>query len=186
VAARVKASKPKIVAPTTKKRSAPKRRPPKGVMPPALVAHQWRPGQSANPGGRPQKANEVAILARSYTLDAIQTLATLMLDPEVKPRDRAYCADIILDRGVGKAPLTVKLDVDDEAALALTRGERQAAVQDIDRVKQIVQILAAAGALDQVIDQARKPTHEALREDAVEVEYQAVVDGPITSTRVTG
>src|SRR5271167_919365 len=143
---RVKMSTPKINPPSKHKRSAPKRPPPKGVVPPQFLRTVWQKGQSGNPSGAPKRATEVALLARRYTLDAIRTLASLMLDENVKPRDRAYCADIILDRGLGKAPLTVKLEADEEAAREGLREHREAAVQDIDRVRQIVEVLAAAGA----------------------------------------
>src|SRR5271155_1990660 len=122
---RVKISMHKISPPSKHKRSAPKHRPPKGVVPPQFARTVWQKGQSGNPGGAPKRATEVALLARSYTLDAIRTLAALMLDEKVKPRDRAYCADIILDRGLGKAPMTVKLDVDDEAERAAASDKRR-------------------------------------------------------------
>ncbi len=137
---RVKMSMHKISPLSKYKRSAPKHPPPKGVVPPQFVPTVWQKGQSGNPGGAPKRATEVVLLARSYTLDAIRTLALLMLDENVKPRDRAYCADIILDRGLGKAPMTVKLEADEEAAREGLRKHREAAVQDIDRVKQIVEI----------------------------------------------
>ena len=35
------------------------------------------PGQSGNPGGRPKDENRVGELARSYTLEAIETLVDL-------------------------------------------------------------------------------------------------------------
>src|SRR5271167_761809 len=99
-------SLPKITPISKYKRSAPKQPPPKGVVPPQFARTVWQKGQSGNPSGAPKRASEVALLARTYSLEAIQTLATIMLDREVKPRDRAYAADIILERGLGK-PLAV-------------------------------------------------------------------------------
>jgi hypothetical protein len=53
-------------------------------------------------------------------------------------------------------------------------------------VRQIVKILADAGALEQVIDAARKRTPGALRDEEppIEVESRRVAGGPITSTAV--
>ena len=39
---------------------------------------QFPKGQSGNPGGRPRDEQKVAELARSYTREAIETLAELM------------------------------------------------------------------------------------------------------------
>ena len=41
---------------------------------------QFAPGQSGNPGGRPKDEHRVAELARSHTLEAIDTLVELMRD----------------------------------------------------------------------------------------------------------
>jgi hypothetical protein len=116
---------------------------------------------------------EVALLARIYSVEAIQTLATLMLDPEVKPRDRAYAADIILERGLGRPLAVVKLEGDDDPVREGMREPGEAAVADGDRMRQIVQILADAGALDLVINPALKATPGAVLDDE-----------PITSTAV--
>ena len=43
-----------------------------------LRSGQFAPGQSGNPGGRPKDEHRVAELARSYTLEAIDTLVELM------------------------------------------------------------------------------------------------------------
>ena len=45
-----------------------------------LRSGQFAPGQSGNPGGRPKDEHRVAKLARSYTLEAIDTLVELMRD----------------------------------------------------------------------------------------------------------
>ena len=51
-----------------------------------LWSGKFAPGQSGNPGGRPKDEYRVAELARSYTVEAIETLADLMLnDKEGKP-----------------------------------------------------------------------------------------------------
>ena len=39
---------------------------------------QFQPGYSGNPGGRPKDEHKVAELARSYTVEAVETLVDLM------------------------------------------------------------------------------------------------------------
>ena len=62
---------------------------------------QFAPGQSGNPGGRPKDEHRVAELARSYTLEAIDTLVELMRDGKDE-RMRGTAAQALLDRGWGK------------------------------------------------------------------------------------
>ena len=45
-----------------------------------LRSGQFVPGQSGNRGGRPKDEHRVAEVARSYTVEAIDTLVELMRD----------------------------------------------------------------------------------------------------------
>jgi len=67
---------------------------------------QFAPGQSGNPGGRPKDEHRVAELARSYTLEAIDTLVELMREGNDE-RIRGTAAQALLDRGWGKAKVEV-------------------------------------------------------------------------------
>ena len=71
-----------------------------------LRSGQFAPGQSGNPGGRPKDEHRVAELARSYTLEAIDTLVELMRDGKDE-RMRGTAAQALLDRGWGKAKVEV-------------------------------------------------------------------------------
>ena len=66
-----------------------------------LRSGQFAPGQSGNPGGLPKDEHRVADLARSYTLEAIDTLVELMRNGK-NERVRGTAAQALLDRGWGK------------------------------------------------------------------------------------
>ena len=71
-----------------------------------LSSGQFAPGQSGNPGGRPKDHHRVAELARSYTVEAIDTLVELMRGGKDE-RVRGTAAQALLDRGWGKAKVEV-------------------------------------------------------------------------------
>jgi hypothetical protein len=71
-----------------------------------LRSGQFAPGQSGNPGGRPKDEHRVAELARSYTLEAIDTLVELMRDGKDE-RMRGTAAQALLDRGWGRTKMEV-------------------------------------------------------------------------------
>ncbi len=59
-------------------------------------------GQSGNPAGRAKEPNSLAALARTYTEEAVNTLADIMRNGQNETA-RASAADKLLDRGWGKA-----------------------------------------------------------------------------------
>ena len=67
---------------------------------------RFEPGTSGNPGGRPKDEARVAELARSYTSEAIETLAHLMRHGRDE-RVRGTAAQALLDRGWGKPKVKV-------------------------------------------------------------------------------
>ena len=63
----------------------------------------WKPGQSGNPLGRPPKPGvDVVTLARTLTVEAINTLAAIMKNPDEPASSRVSAASIILDRLVSQ------------------------------------------------------------------------------------
>jgi len=71
-----------------------------------LKSGQFAPGQSGKPGGRPKDEYRVAELARSYTVEAIDTLVELMRHGKDE-RVRGTTSQVLLDRGWGKAKVEV-------------------------------------------------------------------------------
>ena len=67
--------------------------------------HKWSKGQSGNPGGRPKEAHDVKELARTYTVEAIEKLATWMRSDN--PKASVSACNVLLERAWGKAPQTI-------------------------------------------------------------------------------
>ena len=67
---------------------------------------QFISGHSGNAGGRPKDEHRVSELARSYTVEAIETLVDLMRHGKDE-RVRGTAAQALLDRGWGKAKVEV-------------------------------------------------------------------------------
>jgi hypothetical protein len=64
---------------------------------------QWQPGQSGNPQGRASIKGEVETLARTHTIEAIETLVDLMRNG-FPDSVRAAAANALLNRGWGPSP----------------------------------------------------------------------------------
>ncbi len=72
------------------------------AAPPPPTDKQFKAGQSGNPGGRPRGEGRVRENARAHTAQALAVLVEAMEDPDKRVAIRA--AEILLDRGWGKAP----------------------------------------------------------------------------------
>jgi len=76
-----------------------------------LPPHTFQPGQSGNPNGRPKNVGDVRRIARTYSEDALKTLAEIMQDKDIAPPARVAAAQCLLDRGYGKPTQQVELSV---------------------------------------------------------------------------
>ena len=60
-------------------------------------------GQSGNPTGRPATPDGVREMVRAATVPAVQILIDTMSNPANKPELRVKCAEILIERALGKA-----------------------------------------------------------------------------------
>jgi hypothetical protein len=69
----------------------------------------FKPGQSGNPTGRPKEVAHVKELAKTYTEEAIRTLAEIMGDGSAPHSARVKASESLLDRAWGKSESTVNV-----------------------------------------------------------------------------
>jgi hypothetical protein len=68
------------------------------------------PGSVLPNAGRPEGPT-ITTLARLHTAKALETLVEIMQDAAAPPAARATCAQALLDRGYGRAPVQIDLSV---------------------------------------------------------------------------
>jgi hypothetical protein len=79
----------------------------------------FQPGQSGNPGGRRRKSDDdrkVEELARTYSVEALKILASIMRSAKTPASARSAAAQAILDRGYGRPRQTVGHGGEEDAA----------------------------------------------------------------------
>jgi hypothetical protein len=113
---------------------------PKRILPPALVANRWRPGQSGNPSGHSGEYGQAMRLARQAAPYAVHRLIALM-DSEDE-RVAAVACNAILDRAFGK-PGPAKEEKDDVGA-RLANMTRQERLTEMQRLLETVHQYSAA------------------------------------------
>src|SRR6476469_9121262 len=100
------------------------------------IGKPFKKDQSGNPGGRPKVVAEVKELARAHTAEAIQTLVSIMTNPNSAPAARVSAANALLDRGYGKPPQHITGDGGPSYVVRLpepckTAEEWQASIQHL-------------------------------------------------------
>ena len=78
----------------------------------------FKKGQSGNPGGRAKTPPDVRLIAQQMTVEAMQVLGQAMRAGRAPWPTKVRAAEIILERGHGRAAITV----DQGAAEALAAG----------------------------------------------------------------
>ena len=73
----------------------------------------FKPGQTGNPGGRPKLPEELKEAFKALAPKALETLADVMSN-SVKDSDRVKAAEVILDRGYGKATQHIDANVESQ------------------------------------------------------------------------
>ena len=81
----------------------------------------WKKGESGNPAGCNKTVFEAITFARPKSKEALRVALTLMMDETVRAQDRLKACEIILERGLGKAPqLNLNVDATDTPAAKKT------------------------------------------------------------------
>lgn len=78
-------------------------------------------GRSGNPGGRPKEVGHVREAARVHTEEAIDTLASIMRDPEEPSRARVAAAEALLNRAWGRPEQAHRLEAGEDGAGLVVR-----------------------------------------------------------------
>lgn len=102
-------------------------------MPKPPPGKPFAPGQSGNPGGRPRLPDDVKALARSYTRQAIETAAEIMLNREETGTARMSAVNTLLNRGWGMPAQHVTTENLGSLTDAEIRAELAAAAAELRR-----------------------------------------------------
>ena len=131
---------------------------------------RWRKGApSPNPSGRPRVLRDVVEKAREYTVESIETLATIMRDEQQPGATRVAAADKILDRGYGRPTQFVGVDdtMDDGMLNVEQMSTRELALlvrrQMIARGASEAEAVAIAASPDDELPVASTGTHRTVQ-----------------------
>lgn len=103
-------------------------------------------------------------LARNHTTNAIKTLADLMMDPEQPGPVRVRSAEILIERGYGKAPVALHISSNDGNEVDGQPMSIEEKIRGIMAARGVGEIIdLEASALTDVVE----PTEEELRERLV-------------------
>lgn len=119
-----------------------------------IKAHQFKPGQSGNAGGRPkglEAAVREAISKREFKdadgvvhkgLDAVLArLLEMLFAKGTTPRDAVALAKEVFDRGFGKAKQTVHLKEDNASAATVPRDPAEMTDEELAKAREALRTL---------------------------------------------
>lgn len=89
-----------------------------------LKPHQFKKGQSGNPGGRPKGIFSVTRRAQEAGEEAVEFLLSVMRNAEEETKDRIAAARDILDRGFGKPKQQTELTGGDGVEINIVISEK--------------------------------------------------------------
>jgi hypothetical protein len=84
------------------------------AAPKRVIGRPFQPGQSGNPSGRPKAARELSELVRSLITDGegrnkiVERLVEIAMTGRPGAPTTVRAAEVLLERGYGKAPVTVE------------------------------------------------------------------------------
>jgi len=98
-----------------------------------LAPHQWRPGQSGNPSGRPKdQARLLAAALRTVSEEDVTAIFRSLIRMATAKRPSVKAAEVVLAYTLGKPTQTVELGAGDSAALSFVIVRRDDPTQLVD------------------------------------------------------
>jgi len=96
--------------------------------------HQFKPGQSGNPGGKPKVLYDIMRAARKASPDAFRSIVAISKDPKASAAIRLKASEFIIERAFGRAQIPLHMDGSVEInhralhldALKLVNGQAEA------------------------------------------------------------
>ena len=130
---------------------------------------KWVKGQSGNPRGRARTPPELTEACRRLSTDAITVLGTILRSKKHRPQDRIRAAEVLLDRGYGKATQAVELSGPEGGAIpvAITPWSDSDLAVLLERMARAgsLPVTGAAGEVAQAVDAADDAVHAAGADD---------------------
>lgn len=83
----------------------------------------FQKGQSGNPSGRPKDDPGLKEACRSHTMECIEVLVSIVNNKKSRDNDRIKAAEVLLDRGYGKAVQAVDIDAKNIPQVVFVGGD---------------------------------------------------------------
>ena len=83
-------------------------------------------GESGNPGGRPSMDPELRKSVQGWAKESLEYLNEVRSDPNAKPDHRIKAAEVLIDRGFGKAVQAIDANVTESKPLTYDPAHSEA------------------------------------------------------------